>query len=118
MEKKWKLLFMVQGIEYGVYANLVTLYRKPYSLYLRGTVGFRAAFDLLVFSREYGNIIDIFPYSQMRSSKSKTADNNSSLGLSPKPLNPKPQTPSFPLPSPLPSSFGLSKGNLVAVSGS
>ena len=29
-------------IEHGVYVDLVTIYPKPYSIYLRGTIGFRA----------------------------------------------------------------------------
>ena len=28
--------------EYGVYGDLIMIYREPYSIYLRGTIGFRA----------------------------------------------------------------------------
>ena len=47
MEKKMELLFRVQGLgyivplkwmEYGIYGDLIIIYPKPYSIYLRGTI--------------------------------------------------------------------------------
>ena len=34
----WKLLVPLKQIEYGVYRDLITIYSKPYSIYLRGTI--------------------------------------------------------------------------------
>ena len=30
----------LKWIDYGVYADLILIYPKPYSIYLRGTIGF------------------------------------------------------------------------------
>ena len=30
----------LKWIEYGVYGDLIIIYPKPYSIYLRGTIGF------------------------------------------------------------------------------
>ena len=34
---------LLKYIEYGVYGDLIILYPKPYSIYLRGTIGFRVS---------------------------------------------------------------------------
>ena len=34
-----KELGPVRWIEYGVYGDLIIIYTKPYSIYLRGTIG-------------------------------------------------------------------------------
>ena len=32
-------IFPLKKIEYGVYGELIIIYPKPYSIYLRGTIG-------------------------------------------------------------------------------
>ena len=83
----WGLGFRVQGLGFRLTRLLSVV-----SFGMETGQGSRAAFDLLILSREDGNIIKISPYSQMRTSKSKKVDDNSYLGLTPKPLTPNPHT--------------------------
>ena len=44
----WSPLSNLKQIEYGVYADLIIRFPKPYSMYLRGTIGFRGGCGLLI----------------------------------------------------------------------
>ena len=37
VQKRWRI-FSLKQIEYGVYGDLLIIYPKPYSIYLRGTI--------------------------------------------------------------------------------
>ena len=41
------ILVRLKWIEYGVYRDLITIYPKPYSVYLRGTIGFSPCVQVL-----------------------------------------------------------------------
>ena len=53
-------IVLLKQIEYGVYGDLIIIYPKPYSIYLRGTIEFRvmACGEIMLGPLAYPNVGD------------------------------------------------------------